>query len=107
MNWVPGKTVLLYSCVWTISFYSHDCQLYWEGPVTIEQGVPGDAVPWPGRGVSPQHPLLFPGLPQAAQERYLNSYKVREYRRDRRSVKGARKSINLEIDIQWPGNSLI
>jgi len=43
--------------------------------VTIQQGVPGDAVPWPGRGVSPQNPL-FPGPPQAARERYLNSYTI-------------------------------
>ena len=42
--------------------------------VTLQQGVPGDAVPWPEREVSSQHPLLFPEPPQAARERYLNSY---------------------------------
>ena len=42
--------------------------------VTTQQGVPGDAVPWPEREVS-SLPSLFPRLPpQAAQERYLSSY---------------------------------
>ena len=47
--------------------------------VTLQQRVPGDAVPWPGCGVSPQNPFLFPGPPQAARERYLNSYSRRNY----------------------------
>jgi hypothetical protein len=42
--------------------------------VAIEQGVQGDAVPLPEREVSSHNPLLFPGPPQAARERYLNSY---------------------------------
>ncbi len=54
----------------TISFTAN-CNLTW---VTIQQGVQGDAVPLPEREVSSQHPLLFPGPPQAVRERYLNSY---------------------------------
>ncbi len=42
--------------------------------VTLQQGVQGDAVPLPERKVSSHNPLLFPGPPQAARERYLNSY---------------------------------
>ena len=42
--------------------------------LTPQQGVPGDAVPWPEREVS-SLPSLFSHLPpQAAQERYLSSY---------------------------------
>ncbi len=43
--------------------------------VTPQQGVPGDAVPWPEREVS-SLPSLFPRTPQAAQERYLSSYNL-------------------------------
>jgi hypothetical protein len=49
--------------------------------VTLQQGVQGDAVPLPereagslGNFLGAHHPLLFPGPPQAARERYLNSY---------------------------------
>ena len=42
--------------------------------VTLQQGVQGDAVPLPEREVPSQNPLLFQGPPQAARERYLNSY---------------------------------
>ncbi len=42
--------------------------------VTLQQGVQGDCVPLPEREVSSQNPLLFPGPPQAARERHLNSY---------------------------------
>ncbi len=40
----------------------------------------GDAVPLPEREVSSHHPLLFPGPPQAARERDLNSYE-KKYKR--------------------------
>jgi len=42
--------------------------------VILQQGVPGDAVPWPEREVSSLL-SLFPRLPlQAAQGRYPSSY---------------------------------
>ena len=44
----------------------------------MQQGVQGDAVPLPEREVSSQHPLLFQGPPQAARERYLNSYLLQD-----------------------------
>jgi len=39
-------------------------------------GGAGDAVPLPEREVSSHNPLLFPGPPQAARERDLNSYNM-------------------------------
>ena len=44
-----------------------------DGVVTIQQGMPGDAVPWPGAAGVPA-PSFFSSAPQAGQEGYLNSY---------------------------------
>ncbi len=41
--------------------------------VTLQQGVPGDAVPWPGARGCPLH-LPFFGPPQAGTEGDLKSY---------------------------------
>jgi len=51
---------------------------------TLQQGVPGDAVPRPGRGVSPPTPLLFPG-PTAGGARKVPQLDFVHFWEERRS----------------------
>ncbi len=78
------KCIWIYSCIY-INIYVRLLQeekcMFRLAPVangvilaiTTQQGVPGDAVPWPERE-APSLPSLFLRLPpQAAPERYLSS----------------------------------